>query len=249
MATAEQEMQTMMPTGACACTNCAARREARAAYHASVLLQQEKYFHCTDCGAFSGDLDRQAPNHKAHATYWCPACGQVSGKTKPFSPPGRKASGGTLVVLVGLPGSGKSTAAKALAATAGAVVVSPDDVRARMLGVPNDDVHPKPFDEFFEPLVWTLVERAVRDALRVGHDVVLDATSLTRRDRENAVVWALLERARYAFLVHPFDPATCFARRGHQIPREALERMVAAYEPPTPDEGPVAFVAPKGASP
>ena len=71
-------------------------------------------------------------------------------------------------VLVGIPGSGKSTYAKKLARTENAVVVSGDNIRIELeaSGV-NDPCWVE---------IWNLVEEEVAQAAEYGRNVILDGT-------------------------------------------------------------------------
>lgn len=94
-----------------------------------------------------------------------------------------------LVILAGLPGSGKSTRAAQLKADRGFFVVSLDGLRLAL----NAGVYPRG-DDFntLGPVVRDLAERAVAELLRRGRDVAIDATNLTRARRRR---WRELARA------------------------------------------------------
>lgn len=98
--------------------------------------------------------------------------------TLPARSPDRRA----LVVLRGLPGSGKSTAAQAIADSDPArwARVSKDDIRQMMVG-PNGDLFRFVEDRAREVVVSKAAEETAISALRLGLDVVVDATNLTER--------------------------------------------------------------------
>lgn len=139
----------------------------------------------------------------------------------------------TLIVTVGLPGMGKSTWARNLEAD-GWVRVSSDAVRAQLLGGHEEE---KPYDLKNEDEVWGIVEEHVRNNLRMGRNVVMDSTALTRRSRDNFRCWATLEGAEVIFVTFPFNKHLMYLRREHLIPRETLDAMVERYEPVGTDEG------------
>lgn len=82
-----------------------------------------------------------------------------------------------LYMLVGYPRSGKSTYAKQLRKSTGAVIVNPDTVRLAL--------HGKKFEQLAEDRVWANVRLTVRALLMLDHDVIADATNLTRERRRS----------------------------------------------------------------
>jgi predicted kinase len=89
-----------------------------------------------------------------------------------------------LILLVGLPRCGKTTYANNLRVQLGlkrvsVSIVSPDDIRFAIYGK-----YGLRFDRDSEPLVWFIVRTCVRAAFERNDIVVLDATNLTRGDRE-----------------------------------------------------------------
>lgn len=82
----------------------------------------------------------------------------------------------SLHVMVGFPGSGKSTYAKKLAEQLGADIVSPDAIRAELWG---DESVQGPWSEI-EPILHD----RLGSALRGGRHVIMDATNLSPRNRE-----------------------------------------------------------------
>ena len=80
---------------------------------------------------------------------------------------------GTLILMMGLPRSGKTTEAKGL----GYPIVSPDAVRLAL--------HGKTFLSDAEFMVWPLTILMVKAMFAAGHHtVILDATNHTRKRRE-----------------------------------------------------------------
>ena len=81
----------------------------------------------------------------------------------------------TLYVLVGLPGSGKSSWARASCGRLDAVVVGSDQIRRELRADGQDFFH--------DDLVFAEVERRARSLLEAGRSVILDATHYERRYR------------------------------------------------------------------
>ena len=88
----------------------------------------------------------------------------------------------TLIMMVGLPRSGKSTVAKKLASDKNGKLIIPivdTDCIRKSLGV-------FPFVSSCEDVVWLIAKNMVRSLFLAGHpDVILDATSLTSASRED----------------------------------------------------------------
>jgi predicted kinase len=82
-----------------------------------------------------------------------------------------------LVVLVGLPGTGKSRFAEAVRERTGAVVLESDDLRKRLVGQPT-------YSAEESRRLFEAIHGAIDRLLDTGAAVVLDATNLAERERE-----------------------------------------------------------------
>lgn len=78
----------------------------------------------------------------------------------------------TIYMLIGIPGSGKSTFAKYL----NGEIVSPDEVRKELYG--DISIQGNPVE------VFSMVEDKIRFFLSIGDDVVYDATNTTKYRKE-----------------------------------------------------------------
>jgi predicted kinase len=129
-----------------------------------------------------------------------------------------------LILMVGLPRSGKTTAARQL----GHPIVSPDAIRLAM--------HGQRYSTLEEPRVWEAARLMVRALFLAGHaTVILDSTNGTRRRREQ---WRSAEWER-AFHVLDTDVETCRQRARAMNDLQILpviDRMASEWESPQPDE-------------
>ncbi len=129
-----------------------------------------------------------------------------------------------LVVMVGLPRSGKSTVVRELYQPKGYAVVNPDSVRLAL--------HGQAFVPSAEPLVWAVVELMVDALLLAGSRVVVDATNSTAKRRE---MW-VRRGAKFHMLGTPAVKCIERARAGgneNLVP--IIQRMSDAFECPKSD--------------
>jgi len=134
-----------------------------------------------------------------------------------------------IVVLVGLPGSGKSTYLKRI----GVDGLSSDTIRKWLVDDETDQtVHAR----VFETLRYLLRQR-----LMLGRPVTyVDATNLTPSDRAPYLGIGRAYGCEVEALFFDVPLEVCRQRnagRHRVVPEEALERMAARLVPPTPDEG------------
>lgn len=148
-----------------------------------------------------------------------------------------------LTVLVGLPGSGKSTCIQSVYADPSQFVYSTDDfieVAAKELGSTYNDV--------FETLIKSVTKAAdnmLSDAIKQNKDVVWDQTNMSAKKRA-----AILSKfpAAYRKICVCFVPPRNEAeqqeldrrlanRPGKTIPAHIMRNMASSFAMPTQEEG------------
>ena len=125
----------------------------------------------------------------------------------------------TLYVMIGLPGSGKSTIAEKYTHN----IISTDDIR----------------EEFFTDDPYPIVEKRLIESLKKQRDVLIDATNLTRKNRRNYLMFAKQRKARTVavVLLTPFD--VCLERqlkRKRNVPKDVIKKYACSFQFPAPKE-------------
>jgi predicted kinase len=144
----------------------------------------------------------------------------------------------TLFLLVGLPGSGKTTLAKTIERDRGALRLSPDEWMARIVG----DGYDADRRVSVQKVQWEIAQRV----LTRGVDVVLEFGFFHRKERDHyrAAGAALGAEVRVCFLDAPRDELLRrLAERNANLPPDTfavseqhLDLCYTWFEPPTPDE-------------
>lgn len=135
-----------------------------------------------------------------------------------------------LILLVGIPGSGKTTYAKERL-NSNTIHLSSDSIREELYG--NESIQGNPSE------VFSLMQTRAVEALNEGKDVIYDATNITRKDRaciinlcpkfvkiEAHIIWAPIEE--------------CIgrdAKRDRTVGQEVIDRMLKKFQAPFFDEG------------
>lgn len=134
-----------------------------------------------------------------------------------------------IVILVGLPGSGKSTWAD----KQGIKPLSSDAMRLLLL---DDETAQNAHPQVFATLRYLLIER-----LKLGRPLtILDATHLRPAERKPYVLVAREYGALIEAVFFDTPAAECLRRnrlRRRRVPDEAIEVMAAKLIPPTTLEG------------
>lgn len=149
----------------------------------------------------------------------------------------------TLYLMVGYPGAGKTTAAKAIQKLTGAVHLWADHERRERFGQPRHTEQ-----ESLE--LYDGLNRRTEQYLGQGKDVVFDTSFRFRRDRDHLRQIAENQdaRSRVLWVQVPRELAQERAitqdEQNHtrvlgRMPIEAFNRMADSLEEPAPDENPV----------
>lgn len=137
----------------------------------------------------------------------------------------------TLHVMVGIPGSGKSTWAKEKGLDTGGVIVSSDVVRVDLYGTnyKNAD-NEKVFQE---------VNRQLQAALDNGQDAIFDATNTNRKKRTHLISQVIKadEYKCYYFATSYLDCVRRNEERGLPVSEAVIDKMYKGMHVPIQQEG------------
>ena len=142
----------------------------------------------------------------------------------------------TLYITVGLPGSGKSTYAKEFIKGKEIEYLSSDSLRA-VFGKSEED-------QTVTPLVFGHIKKKVDEFLKDGKNVLVDATSVNRKERSDYINTAKKYGAKVVAIVFKMDRQGLIDRnkkRGEQggrvVPDWVIDKMLAKFEEPSYNEG------------
>lgn len=142
-----------------------------------------------------------------------------------------------LVVMVGLPGSGKSTLIRNKFPNH--VIVSSDDIIEKFAAAEG-----KTYDEVFQKYVDRAsmeMRNTFRDAIRNNESVVWDQTNLTVKKRKG-ILSQTPKHYRTIAVVFDIPTEERYKRTeqrggGKTIPQHVMQSMEKSFQPPTVDEG------------
>lgn len=139
----------------------------------------------------------------------------------------------SLILLVGIPGSGKTTYAKKYISEypKTPVHLSSDKIREELYG--DESVQGNPAE------VFTIMQKRAIEALNEGHDVLYDATNVTRKDRASVIgICPKFAQIECHIIWAPID--TCIERdasRDRTVGKEIIDKMLKRFQAPYYDEG------------
>ena len=137
-------------------------------------------------------------------------------------------------MMIGVPGSGKSTIAERIAFDEPAIIVSSDVVRGSLYG--DESVQGDPAK------VFRIVHENVKHYLSKGCNVIMDATNINSKKRAAFLreIDKVCPDCLKIAMVVVADKDTCVSRdllRKRTVGYEVIERMIANFQPPFYYEG------------
>jgi len=137
-----------------------------------------------------------------------------------------------LAVMIGISGSGKSTYANGLKTSLNAQLVETDAIRLELTGNAEDQSQ--------NGRVFDVAKKRVNDILEQGKNAIIDATSLTLRDRKDWIDIGKKNNAevRAYFIDTPIS--VCKSqnnKRDRKVPEWVIDRQASKLYAPTKSEG------------
>ena len=134
--------------------------------------------------------------------------------------------------MIGISGSGKSTYANGLKTSLNAELVETDAIRQELTGDAEDQSQ--------NGKVFEIARKRVNDILAQGKNAIIDATSLSIRDRKD---WIEIGRKNDANIRAYFidtPVSVCKSqnnKRARKVPEWVIDRQASKLYPPTREEG------------
>jgi len=142
----------------------------------------------------------------------------------------------TIYIAVGLPGSGKSTYAKNFIKDKDIEYLSSDELRA-VFGSGETD-------QTCTNQVFGHIKIKVDEFLKDGKNVLVDATSVNRKERSDYIKTAKKYGAKVVAIVFKMDRQGLIDRNkkrgeqgGREVPTFVIDKMLAKFEEPSHSEG------------
>lgn len=138
----------------------------------------------------------------------------------------------TLIILCGIPGSGKTTYAKNyIKQNFNTIHLSSDAIRKELYG--DENIQGNPAE------VFSLMQKRAVEALNNGRDVLYDATNITRKDRASIIgICPKFAKIECHIIWAPIE--ACIERdaaRDRTVGKEVIDRMLKRFQAPYYDEG------------
>lgn len=132
----------------------------------------------------------------------------------------------TLIVMCGISGSGKSTKAKELASKYNALIVSTDEIRAKVFKDINDQKHNKEVFQIAYKTINILIEQSI--------NVIFDATNIKyssiKELKKNIKYWDDINKILY-IIDTPIDKAIKQNNaRDRVVPTEVIIRQAKTFK-------------------
>jgi hypothetical protein len=151
-----------------------------------------------------------------------------------------------LHLMVGLPGAGKTTRARALASATGALRLTPDEWHTRLFGDDYKDDAGHAEHDRRHAEVEALMREVAAAVLRRGGDVILDFGFWSRAERDEVRAWAARLGAAVQLHYEEVELDELLRRVAQRnaegrtdaftISETHVRRWAAIFEPPEPDE-------------
>jgi len=137
-----------------------------------------------------------------------------------------------LAVMIGISGSGKSTYANGLKTSLNAQLVETDAIRLELTG--NSE------DQSQNAKVFEIARKRVNDYLSQGKNTIIDATSLTIRDRKDWIDIARANNAEVRAYFIDTPVSICKSqnnKRARKVPEWVIDKQANKLFAPTKVEG------------
>lgn len=142
-----------------------------------------------------------------------------------------------IIVMIGAPGSGKTTFAKQFCEKSPEFKYLSSDALRAELGTGEDD-------QSVTPQVFSTLKRRLDHCLRRNESVIVDATSMNAKDRRDYINAAKQYNAKVVAYACICDKQTLLERNqkrgaggGRNVPEFVIDKMISKYQPPTIQEG------------
>lgn len=135
------------------------------------------------------------------------------------------------ILLIGAPGSGKTTWGKQFSDTYGIVRICPDEIRAKIgWGEGDQSVSAQAF---------AIAKASMLNAIELNRSVMIDATNMYRKTRKDFLEIAKRRNVKTIAIVFEETKSNLLDRNkkrgmlgGREVPEEVIDKMLQKYEPP-----------------